>query len=125
MENRTKSAPAKDIDEYLASVPLDMRAALEKLRRAIKAAAPDATEVISYQIPTFRLHGPLVAFGAAAKHCGFYVMSAAVMETYKDELKPYSKAKTTVRFTPDKPLPDDLVKKLVLARVAETEAARR
>jgi hypothetical protein len=71
-----KSAPARDVDDYLARVPEDARAALEKLRKAIKAAAPKATEAISYQVPMFKHQGrPLVGFGAAKSHCVFYVMS--------------------------------------------------
>jgi uncharacterized protein YdhG (YjbR/CyaY superfamily) len=110
------------VEEYLASVPDDARMALESLRRTIRSVVPDAEEVISYGIPTFRQQGGLVAFGAAKGHCGFYVMSTAVMEAHRGEMEGFSTAKGTVRFTPDKPLPEALVKKLVLARIAENEA---
>lgn len=111
-----------DVDGYLAAVPEEARAALEKLRRIIKAAAPNAVESISYQIPTFKYHGPPVAFAASKGHCGFYVMSPSVMAAYKQELKPYDTATATIRFPADKPLPAALVKKLVEARMEENEA---
>jgi uncharacterized protein YdhG (YjbR/CyaY superfamily) len=110
------------IDQYLARLPEPTRAALEKLREAIRAAAPTATETISYQLAAFRHEGMLVAFGAAASHCGFYVMSGTVLEGFRDELSDYQTSKGTIRFTPDRPLPRALVKRIVQARIAENEA---
>ncbi len=111
---------AKTIDEYLATLSDDQRAALEKLRQTIKAAAPKAEECISYRLPAFRLNGKmLVAFGARANHCAFYPMSASTVEDYKDELEGYDTSKGTIRFQADKPLPVALVRKLVKARIAE------
>lgn len=113
------------IDEYLAAVSPDKRAALEKLRRAIQAAAPRAVECISYRLPTFRLDGKLlVAFGAAAHHCALYPMSAATIAAHADALKDYGTSKGTIRFQPDKPLPTALVRKLVKARIAENVKSR-
>jgi uncharacterized protein YdhG (YjbR/CyaY superfamily) len=112
------------IDDYLAAVPEDARAALEKLRGTIRAAAPNATETISYQVPTFKHHGPLVGFAAFKKHCSFFVMSTSVMETHGEELKAYDTSRGTIRFPADKPLPAALVKKLVKARIKENEARR-
>jgi uncharacterized protein YdhG (YjbR/CyaY superfamily) len=110
----------KTIDEYLATVNDDQRAALEKLRKTIKSAAPKAEECISYQLAAFRLDGrPLVAFGATASHCAFYPMSGSTVAAYKDELECYQTSKGTIRFQPSKPLPTALVKKLVKARIAE------
>jgi len=111
---------AKTIDEYLAALPEDQRAALEKLRKAVKAAAPRAEECISYQLPAFRLDGRmLVAFGATANHCAFYPMSSTTVASHQDELKDYDISKGTIRFQPDHPLPAALVRKLVKARIAE------
>ena len=111
---------ARTIDEYLAALSDDQRAALERLRKTIHAAAPEAEECISYQIPAFRLGGRmLVAFGAAAKHCAFYLMSSSTVAAHQDELQDYDTSKGTIRFQPDKPLPAALVRKLVKARVAE------
>lgn len=109
----------KTIDEYLAPLSAKKRAALEKLRRDIKFAAPGAVECIAYQIPAFRLDGRmLVAFGAAAKHCAFYP-GAHPVEAHKNDLKAYDTSKGTIRFQADKPLPSTLVRKLVKSRIAE------
>src|SRR2546427_10522974 len=118
------SAKPQTIDEYLAPLSNEKRAALEKLRRAIKSAAPKAEECISYGIPAFRLGGRLlVAFGAAARHCAFYP-GAFPLEAHRDELKAYDTSKGTIRFQADSPLPTSLVRKLVKTRMAE-HAARR
>jgi uncharacterized protein YdhG (YjbR/CyaY superfamily) len=109
----------KTIDEYLAALSDDKRAALEKLRKTIRAAAPRAEECISYQIPAYRQNGMLVGFGATAKHCAFYLMSSSTVEAHKDELKDYDTSKGTIRFQADNPLPAALVRKLVKARIAE------
>lgn len=108
------------IDEYLASVRDDQRAALEKLRKTIHSIAPQAEECISYQLPCFRLGGKkLVAFGAGANHCALYPMSSTTVETFKDDLRDYVTSKGTIRFQPGKPLPVALVRKLVKARIVE------
>ena len=110
----------KTIDEYLTALSADKRAALEKLRKTIRTAAPKAEECISYGLAAFRLDGkPLVAFGATANHCAFYLMSSSTVEAHKDELKDYDTSKGTIRFQADKPLPVALVRKLVKARIAE------
>ena len=107
------------IDEYLATLPDDQRAALQKLRKTIAAAAPKAEECISYSVPAFRLNGPLVGFGAKANHCAFYLMSGSTVAAHAAELEGYETSKGTIRFKPDKPLPAALVRKLVKARVTE------
>jgi uncharacterized protein YdhG (YjbR/CyaY superfamily) len=115
----------RTIDEYLAPLSDEKRAALEKLRRDIKSAAPKAEECISYRIPAFRLGGRmLVAFGAAAKHCAFYPGSFPV-EAHRAELEAYDTSKGTIRFRPDSPLPATLVRKLVKTRIAERAAKQR
>ena len=118
---RTRTAKPRTIDDYLAALSDDKRAALEKLRKTIRAAAPNAEECISYQLPAFRLNGMLVAFGATANHCAFYPMSSSMVEAHKHELKDYETSKGTIRFQADKPLPAALVRKLVRARIAENE----
>jgi uncharacterized protein YdhG (YjbR/CyaY superfamily) len=111
------------VDGYLAPLPPDKRAALQWLRRHIKAAAPGAEECISYGIPAFRLDGRLlVHFGAAAKHCAFY--PGAVVESFRDELTRYDVSKGTIRFQADDPLPAALVKRIVKAQIARQEARR-
>ena len=111
----------KTVDDYLAALSAEARATLEKLRKTIKAAAPDATEVISYQIPMYKHHGMLVGFAAFKDHCSFFP-GAKPIATHKDELKAYKTSKGTIRFPTGKPLPAALVKKLVKARIAENEA---
>ena|SRR6266496_1234273 len=109
----------KTIDEYLAALSPDKRAALQRLRKIIRAVAPKAEEGISYGLAAFRQNGMLVGFGAAAKHCAFYLMSSSTIAAHKDELRGYDTSKGTIRFSPDKPLPAALVRKLVKARIAE------
>jgi uncharacterized protein YdhG (YjbR/CyaY superfamily) len=119
-------AQVKDVEAFLEAVPEAQRAALEHLRQTIRSVVPDATEQISYGVPMFKHRGrPLVSYGAAKNHCAFYVQSPAVMDAHKGELEGYETAKGTIRFTPDTPLPDALVRRLVEARIAENEAAPR
>jgi len=120
--------PAASIDAYLAALPPDQREALETLRGQIRALVPQAEEGISYGLPTFKLNGALVHFGAAAKHCAFY--PGAVIEAFADRLKGFETAKGTIRFQPDRPLPPDLIADIVRHRAAQnlkiaTERAAR
>jgi len=117
---RTRLAPAT-IDEYLARLDDEKRAALERLRRQIRAAAPRAEECISYGLPAFRLDGRMLAwFGAATRHCSFF--PGAVVQAFTHELRDFGTSKGTVRFRPEAPLPAALVRKLVRARIAENAA---
>jgi uncharacterized protein YdhG (YjbR/CyaY superfamily) len=117
--------PPKTIDAYLRGVSADKRAALQKLRRTIRAAAPKAEECISYQMPAFRLDGRmLVWFGAASNHCSFFP-GARPVAVHKRDLKTYKTSKGTIRFAPDKPLPATLIRKLVRTRIAENRARSR
>src|SRR4026207_1739249 len=110
----------KTHEDYLACVSSDKRAALEKLRSAIKAAAPNAEECISYGVPAFRLNGKLlVAYGAAANHCAFY--PGSVVQDLKDELKDYDTSKGTIRFPASGFLPSALVRKLIKLRIAKND----
>jgi len=111
----------KTIDDYLAALPADQRAALTRLRKAIRAVIPAAEECISYRLPAFRLHGKvLVAFGARTHHCAFYPMSSTTVEAHKAALRNYVTSKGTIRFQPARPLPASLVRTLVNARRAES-----
>src|SRR5262245_51447558 len=113
---------ATTIDEYLSALKGDQRAALVKLRKAIRAAAPKAEECISYQLAAFRQNGMLVAFGATPSHCAFYLMSSTTVESFKHLLGDYDTSKGTIRFPANRPLPAALVRKLVKARIAENES---
>jgi uncharacterized protein YdhG (YjbR/CyaY superfamily) len=119
-------AVPKSPDEYLAKVPEPQRAALEKLRKQIQRAAPEATETITYQMPGFRAHGrPLVSYAAFKDHCSFFPMGTAVLDELRDEVEPYLSRASTLRFDPEKPLPVALVEKIVRARLEENAARRR
>ena len=107
------------IDEYLAAVSPDKRAALEKLRKTIRAVAPAAEECISYAMPAFRQGRMLVGFAATENHCAFYPMSSTTIANHKDDLKGFETSKGTIRFKPEKPIPMALVRKLVKARLIE------
>jgi len=112
----------KNVDEYLAGVPEPARSTLNRVRAAIRSAVPpEATEAISYRMPTFRYKGALLGFAAFSNHCSLFPMSLSVMETFKNELKDFGTSKGTIRFPLDKPLSAALVKKLVKARIAENE----
>ena len=119
MKKKDIQSVPHSIDEYLLDVGEKEQIVLEKLRKQIHAAAPGAEETISYQIPTFKLNGSLVGFAAFKKHCSFFVMNNTLIASMKDELKGYDTDKGTIRFSPEKPLPAALVKKLVRARVKE------
>ncbi len=112
----------RDIDAYLAPLPDDQRAALQRVRELVQKAAPAAEESISYGLPAFRQGKALVAFGATKSHCAFYPLSPAVLASFGAELAGYSTSKGTIRFRPEKPLPAALIRRLVKARLAEIGA---
>ena len=117
-------APAS-VDEYIAALPEGSRASLEELRSTIKAAAPEATETISYRMPAFKDRGRILVYYAAfADHYSVYPASTALMEVLGDELKPYVTGKGTIRFDANEPIPVALVKKIVEARLEENEVAQ-
>jgi uncharacterized protein YdhG (YjbR/CyaY superfamily) len=117
---------ATSFDDYLEGVSAEHRAALERLRRTIRAAAPKVEETLSYGIPTFKLDGRgLVAFGAAAKHCALYPMSGRIIGQLEKELRGFDTSKGTIRFQPERPLPVTVVKKVLKLRIAENERAAR
>lgn len=106
------------IDEYIETFPKEVQIKLQSLRKTIKRAAPEAIETISYQMPTFKLNGNLIHFAAYEKHIGLYPTPNGI-SAFEDELKPYKHAKGSAQFPLDKPLPLDLITKIVKFRVAE------
>jgi uncharacterized protein YdhG (YjbR/CyaY superfamily) len=109
------------VDEYLAGIPEPARTTLKKVRAVIRSAAPpEATECISYGIPTFEYKGMLASFAAFSDHCSLFPGAGPIIE-FKDELKNLKTAKGTIRFAPDKPLPATLLKKMLKARIKELE----
>jgi uncharacterized protein YdhG (YjbR/CyaY superfamily) len=116
MSNRST---ARTIDEYIAGYPPETRRVLEEMRELIRAAAPGATETISYAIPTFDLNGHLVHFAGFAHHVGFYPTSTGI-QAFEDDLAPYKHAKGSVQFPLGEPLPRDLIRRIVRFRVEES-----
>ncbi len=109
---------ALNVDEYLSEFPRQTASMLLQLRETIKAAAPDAAEVISYAMPAYKLNGMLVCFAGYAKHIGFYPGAGGVAK-FKDELSEYKGAKGSVQFPLDRPLPLKLITRIVKFRIAE------
>ena len=119
------SSGSNSVDEYLAAVPEPARSTLNKIRAVIRSVVPpEATEGISYRIPTFKYKGPLVAFAAFPNHCSLFPMSGSVLEAFKNELKDFETSKGTIRFPVDKPLSAAFVKKLVKLRIAQNEGKK-
>lgn len=121
IEMKKQASKPQNVDDYLSDLPKDVRGTLEKLRKTIKAAAPKATEGISYQMPMYKQDGMLVGFAAFKNHCSLFPGSTP-LEQFKDELKSYKTSKGTIQFTVDKPLPSALVKKLVKSCIAQNKA---
>jgi uncharacterized protein YdhG (YjbR/CyaY superfamily) len=122
-KSATSGFRAGVVDKYLAAVPEEKRALLEKLRQTITAVVPDAEEILWYQMPTFKFEGrPLVSFGAYQNHCSLFPLSGAIIKAHEDDLKSFVTSKGTIRFTSDKPLPAALVKKIVRARIKQNRA---
>jgi len=121
---QTKKNQSTMIDEYISKFPKDVRDVLEELRLAIKKTAPKAKETIRYGIPTFTLNGNLVHFEAFKNHIGFYPTPSAI-EAFKKELSPFKQSKGTVQFPLDKPIPLELVKKIVEFRVQDNTSSKK
>ena len=113
------------IDSYLAAIPPKPRAALERLRRQIRAAAPQATEGLGWGMPAFRHHGFLVCFAAFKDHCSLFPMNSTLIPAFKKELAGFDTTKGTIHFTVEKPLPAALVRKIIRARVRENESRQQ
>ena len=116
-----KTSVAKDVDEYMDRLPADVRGVLDQVRLAIRSAAPKAEEVISYQIPTYKQHGPLIHFVAQKNHCSLIVVSKSVMEMFEKELSSFKTTGRTIHFSPEKPISASLIKKIVKIRIKENE----
>lgn len=120
MKNSTQPI-SSDVDTYLAALPAPVAELLSHLRKTIRKAAPQAEEVISYQIPTYKLHGPLVHFAAFRNHCSFFGVSRSTLLQFKDELKGFKISGTTIHFSPENPLPTRVVTAIVKIRIAENK----
>jgi uncharacterized protein YdhG (YjbR/CyaY superfamily) len=116
---KPQSTPSENIDEYIARFPTDVQRILQRIRSIIRKAAPDAEEAVKYRMPTFVRNGNLVHFAAFEKHIGFYPTPSGI-EAFKGELSAYHNAKGSVQFPLDKPVPFDLIRRIVEFRVKET-----
>ena len=122
--SKSRTTAPQTVDEYFAAVPEPARSALQQIRKAIRSVVPpEATEVISYKIPAFKHKKVLVWYAAFANHCSLFP-TASVIKAFKDELKGFSTSKGTVHFPLDKPMPVELIKKVVKARVTESESKK-
>lgn len=121
---RAGSRSVAAVEAYLARFEPRQRAALEDLRRVIRASAPQAEECLSYGIAAFRQNGMLVGLGATPKHCAFYLMSDSTVARYSRELAGFSLSKGTIRFQPEAPPSATLVRLLVKARLDENNARK-
>jgi uncharacterized protein YdhG (YjbR/CyaY superfamily) len=115
---QSNSKTPTNIDEYIAGFPADIQVILQRIRKTITEAAPQAQEAISYQMPTFKLHGNLVHFAGYKNHIGFYPIPTGI-EQFKTELSVYKQGKGSVQFPLDKPIPYDLISRIVKFRVEE------
>jgi len=122
MEQTKLKSKITSVDEYLNELPDDVYTVLENIRQIIKFLVPDAEETISYQVPSYKHKGMLVGFGASKDHCSFFVMSSTLLKDFDEDIKDFDTSTGTIRFTPDKPIPNDLITRIVMARLAENEA---
>jgi uncharacterized protein YdhG (YjbR/CyaY superfamily) len=116
-----KRNPPRDVDAYIKAAPKEARAKLLEVRRIIKATAPEAVEGISYRIPYYNFHGALVWFAAFKNHIGIFLRPPVIAE-HKRELKGYETTKSAVHFSMNKPIPAELIRRLIKARIAKNEA---
>ena len=125
MQQNNHKTKITSVTDYLNELPDNVYIALENIRQIIKYLVPDAEETISYQVPSYKYKGMLVGFGAAKNHCSFFVMSSTLLNDFKEDIKGFETSTGTIRFTPEKPIPNDLITKIVMARLAENEAKQR
>lgn len=121
--NSTQNSPAS-VDAYIANFPADVQTVLHNLRALIRQEAPEAEELISYNLPTYKLNGPLVYFGAFQNHIGFYATPTG-HEAFQEELSKYKSGKGSVRFPLNEPLPTDLIRRIVKFRIQENLEKRK
>jgi uncharacterized protein YdhG (YjbR/CyaY superfamily) len=120
MKTTTKKTVTKNVDEYISASPSDMQVKLEKVRKTIRSAAPKAEEVISYGIPGYKYYGILIYFAGFTNHISVYP-APRQHESFKKELAAYKGGKGTVQFPNDKPIPFDLIKRIVKFRMKQNE----
>jgi len=116
-----KASSPKTVDDYLKQFPEPQKTTLEKVRKAIRDAAPQAEEIISYGIAGYKLNGPVAYFAGFKNHCSYFPGSYGVIKSFQKELESYEISKGTIHFPVNKPLPAALIKKMILAKIKENE----
>ena len=110
------------VDDYMNELPDNVYLVLENIRQIIKFLVPDAEETISYQVPSYKFKGMLVGFGATKYYCSFFVMSSTLLKDFKEDVKDFETSTGTIKFRPENPIPNELITRIVMTRVAENEA---
>jgi uncharacterized protein YdhG (YjbR/CyaY superfamily) len=121
MQQIKQNSSIRSVIDYLNMLPDNLYMPLENIRQIIKSLVPDVEETIRYMIPVYKHKGLLVGFGATKNKCSFFVMSPAVLKDFKEEVKDFETTDISIRFTQDKPIPNELITRIVMARVAENE----
>lgn len=114
----TKPNDTEGVNKYIANLPLEQQIALERVRQIIKTTVPEAVEFISYKMPAYHFHGMIGGFAAFKNHCSFFPWNAKTIEDFAAELKDFKTSAGTIQFTPDKPIPEELLQKILRYRVA-------
>ena len=114
----TKPNDTEGVNQYIANLPLEQQIALERVRQIIKNTVPEAIEFISYKMPAYHCHGMIGGFAAFKYHCSFFPWNAKTIEDFATELKEFKTSAGTIQFTPDKPIPEELLQKILRYRVA-------
>jgi uncharacterized protein YdhG (YjbR/CyaY superfamily) len=116
---------SEGVDNYLSQLPESQKKALENIRKTIKKLAPDALEYLSYKMPAYKYHGMLGGFAAFKNHCSYFPWDSKTIEQFKDELKDFVTSKGTIQFTPEKPIPEALLEKIIKARLQENLSSKK
>ena len=114
----TKPNDTEGVNKYIANLPLQQQIALERVRQIIKNTVPEAVEFISYKMPAYHCHGMIGGFAAFKNHCSFFPWNAKTIEDFSTELKDFKTSAGTIQFTPEKPIPDELLQKILRYRLA-------
>nr|WP_315190744.1 DUF1801 domain-containing protein [uncultured Flavobacterium sp.] len=117
MKEKESKNNSLGVDHYLQNLPEDQKEALEKLRQTIKTLVPDVQEYLSYKMPAYNYHGMIGGFAAFKNHCSFFPWDSKTVEQFKDELTGFKTSTGTIQFTPEKPIPEELITKIIMARV--------
>jgi uncharacterized protein YdhG (YjbR/CyaY superfamily) len=115
---KTKPNDIEGVNKYIAQLPVDQQIALERVRQIIKTTVPEAQEYLSYKMPAYHFHGMIGGFAAFKNHCSFFPWDSKTIEVFKDELTGFKTSAGTIQFTTDKPLPEELLQKILRYRVA-------